>query len=57
MLVFDDPVQSMDEDHYNSFSSDFLATLLDEGFQVMVFTHSDLFARDMALVHESTPVR
>ncbi len=50
-LIFDDPVQSMDEEHYRSFAGPLLTTLLNEGFQVLVLTHSDQFARDIADHH------
>jgi hypothetical protein len=45
LLIFDDPVQSMDEEHFRSFSANLLTRLLDEGLQVLVLTHSDTFAR------------
>ena len=47
VLVFDDPVQSMDEDHFRSFAGDVLSYLCDNGFQVIVLTHNDDFARDV----------
>ncbi len=50
-LVFDDPVQSMDEEHFRSFADKLLSTLLSAGHQVVVLTHSDLFARDIADQH------
>ena len=43
-LVFDDPVQSMDDDHYNSFADGLLSHLRDCGFQVIVLTHNEDFA-------------
>lgn len=45
LLIFDDPVQSMDEEHFRSFAGKLLPTLLDEGFQILILTHSDTFAR------------
>jgi hypothetical protein len=51
LLVFDDPVQSMDEDHYRSFAAKLLPQLLDDGFQVIILTHSDRFARDISHHH------
>jgi hypothetical protein len=55
VLIFDDPVQSMDEDHYRSFAGSFLASLVTNGHQVIVLTHSDVFARDIADHHYSQP--
>jgi RecF/RecN/SMC N terminal domain len=45
LLIFDDPVQSMDEEHFRSFAGKLLPLLLDEGFQILILTHSDTFAR------------
>jgi hypothetical protein len=50
-LIFDDPVQSMDEEHYRSFAGPLIGSLLSEGFQIVVLTHSDQFARDIADQH------
>jgi hypothetical protein len=51
VLVFDDPVQSMDEEHYRSFAKTLLGTLIDQGFQVVLLTHSDQFASDLSHFH------
>ncbi|HUQ98576.1 MAG TPA: AAA family ATPase [Gemmatimonadaceae bacterium] len=51
LLIFDDPVQSMDEEHHLSFANTLTSSLIDEGFQVVVLTHSDQFARDVADSH------
>ena len=51
VLIFDDPVQSMDEEHFRTFAFDLLSHLLDEGFQVVVLTHNDTFARDLSTAH------
>jgi len=48
MLIFDDPVQSMDEEHFKTFAEDVLKHVLDEGFQVVLLTHNDMFARDVS---------
>lgn len=45
LLIFDDPVQSMDEEHFRSFAGKLLPMLLDTGFQILILTHSDTFAR------------
>lgn len=47
-LIFDDPVQSMDEDHFKTFARDLIPLLLDEGLQVIVLTHNDRFAREVS---------
>ena len=44
VLVFDDPVQSMDEDHFNSFADGVLSHLCDCGYQVIILTHNEDFA-------------
>ena len=51
MLVFDDPVQSMDEEHFKTFARDLLSQVVDEGFQVILLTHNDTFARDISNYH------
>lgn len=51
VLVFDDPVQSMDDDHFRSFAGDLLSHLCGSGFQVVVLTHNDDFAELMSLSH------
>lgn len=51
LLIFDDPVQSMDEDHCRTFASDLLEYILVQGFQVILLTHYDLFARDISHYH------
>jgi len=50
-LVFDDPVQSMDEEHFKTFANNLLKHLCDDGFQIIVLTHSDTFARDISYAH------
>lgn len=51
VLILDDPVQSMDEDHFKTFARDLVPHLLNEGFQIVVLTHNDSFARDMSHYH------
>ena len=51
LLIFDDPVQSMDEDHFKTFARDVLPPILDEGRQVIIFTHNETFARDVSYWH------
>ena len=47
----DDPVQSMDEDHFKTFARDVLPPILDEGRQVILLTHNETFARDLSYWH------
>ena len=51
LLIFDDPVQSMDEDHFKTFARDVLPPILDEGRQVVLFTHNEAFTRDISYWH------
>jgi hypothetical protein len=51
LLFFDDPVQSMDDEHLRSFSSALIDRLLSDGFQVIVLTHNDLCQRTIADHH------
>lgn len=55
LLIFDDPVQSMDEDHFKTFARDVLPPLMEQGFQVLVLTHNDTFARDISYWHHARP--
>lgn len=49
LLIFDDPVQSMDEEHFRSFAVNLLPALIDDGHQVIILTHSNTFD---ACIHE-----
>ena len=51
VLIFDDPVQSMDDDHFNSFADSLLSHLCDYGFQVIILTHNDDFDQGMNYFH------
>jgi DNA repair exonuclease SbcCD ATPase subunit len=55
MLIFDDPVQSMDEEHFRTFAEDVLTHVLKEGFQVILLTHNEMFARDVSHCHYDRP--
>jgi hypothetical protein len=55
ILIFDDPVQSMDEEHFKTFANDVLNHILAEGFQVIVLTHNDTFAKDVSYYHRDRP--
>ena len=50
-LVFDDPIQSMDDEHFKTFANQLLNYLCDSGFQVIILTHNDRFARDISHYH------
>lgn len=51
VLVLDDPVQSMDEDHFRTFAGPFLRKLVDDGFQVLILTHNQAFDREISFQH------
>ena len=51
ILVFDDPVQSMDEEHFKTFARDLIQYVLNQGFQVILLTHNEVFARDVSHFH------
>ena len=55
ILVLDDPVQSMDEDHFKTFARDLIPSVLEQGFQVILLTHNDTFARDVSHFHYDRP--
>ena len=55
ILVLDDPVQSMDEDHFKTFARDLIPSVLEQGFQVILLTHNDAFARDVSHFHYDRP--
>lgn len=50
-LVMDDPVQSMDDEHFRTFANGLLNHLLGYQFQTIILTHNDLFARDISHSH------
>ena len=51
VVILDDPVQSMDEDHYLSLAGPLTEALIAQDFQIVLLTHSDQFARDVADAH------
>ena len=55
ILVLDDPVQSMDEEHFKTFARDLIPSILEQGFQVILLTHNDTFARDVSHFHYDRP--
>ncbi len=54
MLLFDDPIQSMDDEHTEAFKLEVLRKLLDEGFQVVLLTHIDNFAEGVEKLYRSS---
>jgi len=54
MLLFDDPIQSMDDEHTETFKLEVLRKLLDEGFQVVLLTHLDNFAEGVEKLYRSS---
>ena len=55
ILVLDDPVQSMDEEHFKTFAKDLIPSVLEQDFQVILLTHNDAFARDVSHFHYDRP--
>ena len=55
LLIFDDPVQSMDEEHFKTFARDVLPPILDEGRQIILLTHNESFAQDVSYWHHERP--
>lgn len=47
-IIFDDPVQSMDEEHFKTFASELIPHLLNLDFQVILLTHNETFAREVS---------
>jgi hypothetical protein len=50
-VILDDPVQSMDESHSERLKMDVVDRLMKTGHQVILLTHLDKFAENLALVH------
>lgn len=48
LIVLDDPVQSMDEEHFKTFCSQLLPELIGENGQVIILTHNETFARELS---------
>lgn len=47
LLLFDDPIQSMDDDHTEAFKKEVMKRVLSQDFQVILLTHMDNFADDV----------
>jgi len=54
-IIFDDPVQSMDEDHFETFADGLLKWLMDQELQVIVLTHNDEFSKKVSWSHDENP--
>ena len=52
-LLFDDPIQSLDDEHTQSFKKDAIGKLRRNGYQVFVLTHMDPFANDLERLYRS----
>ena len=52
-LLFDDPIQSLDDEHTQSFKKDVIGKLRRNGYQVFVLTHMDPFANDLERLYRS----
>lgn len=48
LIVLDDPVQSMDEEHFKTFCNQLLPELIGENGQVIILTHNETFARELS---------
>jgi hypothetical protein len=51
VVILDDPVQSMDEEHFKTFAQELLPWMLEQGLQVIVLSHNATFARDVSYWH------
>jgi Arc/MetJ-type ribon-helix-helix transcriptional regulator len=47
MVLFDDPIQSMDDEHTEAFKKQVISKLLSSGFQVILLSHMDNFVDDV----------
>jgi len=54
MLLFDDPIQSMDDEHTEAFKKVVIKKLLERGFQVVLLTHMDNFADEIEKLYRTT---
>ncbi len=52
-VLFDDPIQSMDDEHTEAFRKDVISKLLSQGFQVVLLTHMDQFANRVETLYRS----
>jgi hypothetical protein len=52
-LIIDDPVQSMDEEHNESFKKQVLEKLIDQNYHVVLLTHMQLLAGDVEALYRN----
>ena len=53
-LVIDDPIQSMDDEHSESFKMSVIKKLIEAGFQVVLLTQLDRFAHGVETLYRQT---
>jgi hypothetical protein len=52
-VLFDDPIQSMDDEHTEAFKKEVISKLIADGFQVILLTHMDQFANRVETLYRS----
>ncbi len=52
-VLFDDPIQSMDDEHTEAFKKDVIPKLMSDGFQVFLLTHMDQYANRVETLYRS----
>jgi hypothetical protein len=52
-VLFDDPIQSMDDEHTEAFKKEVISKLISNGFQVILLTHMDQFANRVETLYRS----
>lgn len=52
-ILFDDPIQSMDDEHTEAFRKQVVSKLLAEGFQVILLTHMDNIADSIGSLYRN----
>lgn len=52
-VLFDDPIQSMDDEHTEAFKKEIISKLISDGFQVILLTHMDQFANRIETLYRS----
>jgi hypothetical protein len=57
MVLFDDPIQSMDDEHTEAFKKQVVSKLVKSGFQVILLSHMDNFLDDVErLYRQHAPI-
>jgi hypothetical protein len=52
-VLFDDPIQSMDDEHTEAFKKEVISKLISDEFQVILLTHMDQFANRVESLYRS----